>query len=508
MEKHYDVVVVGGGNGGLTAAATMAKAGYKTLMIEKHNLPGGCATSFVRGRFEFEASLHELCLFGPKGSNAPVRRLFDELGCDIEWAQVPDLFRSISYDPNDYYDVRMPIGVDNFLNAMEKEVPGSYDSMKAVIDCAARLSKTHDYMYDHGYHSDGKEMMLNHREFLELSTLTTNEGLDRFGVPQKAKEIFNTYWDYIDADADTQTFSTYLVMFYAYLTEGAWIPKNRSHEISLAWDKAIRKWGGEIWYNTEVTRILVKDNKAYGVETPDCTVYADHIICNLMPRTAYGKLIDSDEVPERAKKMENARKIAGRPYCCFLGLNKSPEELGIEDYTIFVRNTGDTARQKRESAAIDTHCTQVINCLNIVLPNCSPKGTSMIMITKFYSSDDWSKLNEKNYYETKEKVARDCIKQYKEVVGVDISDCIEEVEISSPVTYARYLGTPQGTCYGYDVSKWDGMLNRILDEEKKDYTIQGLRFCGAAGALLDGYSQAYLNGNSIAKFTLNDMEEE
>lgn len=508
MEKYYDVVVVGGGNGGLTAAATMAKSGHSTLLIEKHNLPGGCATSFVRGRFEFEASLHELCLFGPKGSSVPVRALFDELGCDIEWVQVPDLFRSISFDPDDYYDARMPIGVDNFLAAMEKEVPGSYESMKALIDCAARLNKTHDYMYAHGYQADAKEMVLNHREFLELSSMTTNEGLDRFGVPEKAKEIFNTYWDYADADADTQTFSAYLLMFYVYLTEGAWIPKNRSHEISLAWDATIRKWGGDIWYNTEVTKILVKDNKVYGVETPDCTIYADHVICNVMPRTAYNKLIDHNEVPERAKRLENARDIAGRAYCCYFGLNKSAEELGIKDYTIFIRNTGDTARQKRESATIATHCTQVVNCTNIVLPGCSPEGTCMVIVTKFYSSDDWSKIKEKDYFQIKEKVARDSIEQYKEVVGVDISDCIEEVEISTPVTYARYLGTPQGTCYGYNVASWDGMLNRIMDEEEKDYTIQGLRFCGAGGALLDGYSQAYLHGNLIAKFTLKDMEEE
>ena len=59
--KEYDVIVVGAGNGGLVAATTTAQAGYRTLILEKHNLPGGCATSFVRGRFEFEPSLHELC---------------------------------------------------------------------------------------------------------------------------------------------------------------------------------------------------------------------------------------------------------------------------------------------------------------------------------------------------------------------------------------------------------------------------------------------------------------
>ena len=40
--EQYDVVVVGAGNAGLSAAIQMALAGKKTLLIEQHNLPGGC----------------------------------------------------------------------------------------------------------------------------------------------------------------------------------------------------------------------------------------------------------------------------------------------------------------------------------------------------------------------------------------------------------------------------------------------------------------------------------
>ncbi|HQO66640.1 MAG TPA: FAD-dependent oxidoreductase, partial [Spirochaetales bacterium] len=48
----YDCVVVGAGLGGLCAAFELSRAGAKTLLLEGHNLPGGFATSFVRGRFE------------------------------------------------------------------------------------------------------------------------------------------------------------------------------------------------------------------------------------------------------------------------------------------------------------------------------------------------------------------------------------------------------------------------------------------------------------------------
>ena len=82
MTYEYDVVVVGAGNGGLTAASRLAQEGLRVVLLERHNLPGGCAASFVRGRFEFEASLHELCGVGTPEKPGAVRRLFTQLGAD------------------------------------------------------------------------------------------------------------------------------------------------------------------------------------------------------------------------------------------------------------------------------------------------------------------------------------------------------------------------------------------------------------------------------------------
>ena len=64
--KQYDAVVIGAGNGGLTAAIRLAQGGAKVLLVEKPNLPGGFATSFRRGRFEFVAAVHELNDFGAR----------------------------------------------------------------------------------------------------------------------------------------------------------------------------------------------------------------------------------------------------------------------------------------------------------------------------------------------------------------------------------------------------------------------------------------------------------
>ena len=87
--KKYDCVVIGAGNGGLAAAVKILLAGKSCLVCEKHNIPGGFATSFVRGRFEFEASLHELNGIGDKDNCGSTKRMLDELGVSdlIEWVQ-------------------------------------------------------------------------------------------------------------------------------------------------------------------------------------------------------------------------------------------------------------------------------------------------------------------------------------------------------------------------------------------------------------------------------------
>ena len=80
--KSYDVVVIGAGNGGLAAAIRVLQGGFSCLLLEKHNLPGGFATSFKRGRFEFEASLHELNDFGSPQEPGEIRTLFRDLGVE------------------------------------------------------------------------------------------------------------------------------------------------------------------------------------------------------------------------------------------------------------------------------------------------------------------------------------------------------------------------------------------------------------------------------------------
>ena len=116
--KSYDVVVIGAGNGGLTAAIRVLQGGRSCLLLEKHNLPGGFATSFKRGRFEFEASLHELNDFGSPEEPGDIRTLFQSLGVEdkVDWVRIPEAYHMITTDKK--YDCEMPFGIQAFTDKM------------------------------------------------------------------------------------------------------------------------------------------------------------------------------------------------------------------------------------------------------------------------------------------------------------------------------------------------------------------------------------------------------
>jgi C-3',4' desaturase CrtD len=77
--------VVGAGVAGLTAAALLAHAGASVLVLERHTVPGGCASFYQRGGFRFDVGATLVAGFGVRGAH---RRVFDRLGVELRAAAV------------------------------------------------------------------------------------------------------------------------------------------------------------------------------------------------------------------------------------------------------------------------------------------------------------------------------------------------------------------------------------------------------------------------------------
>lgn len=58
IPKNLDAIVIGSGIGGMAAAATMAKAGKRVLVLEQHDVAGGCCHTFTEKGFEFDVGMY------------------------------------------------------------------------------------------------------------------------------------------------------------------------------------------------------------------------------------------------------------------------------------------------------------------------------------------------------------------------------------------------------------------------------------------------------------------
>lgn len=510
QEKAYDVVVIGAGNGGLTAAIRVLQAGYSCLVLEKHNLPGGFATSFRRGRFEFEASLHELNDFGSPEEPGDIRTLFRELGVEdkIDWIRIPEAYHLITTDKK--YDCVMPFGVQAFTDKMEELVPGSRPSVTAFFELCDEVRAAQTYSMQVNGHTDSEYMKKHFPNFLRAGSYSVNEVLAALKMPQKAQDILGAYWCYLGVDLDRMSFLHYGSMVIRYITRDAWMPKMRSHEISLAMETRIRELGGDIWYHSPAAHILTDEAGAItGVSLTDGQVIPTrHIIANVAPHVVFGSMMDKKAVTPQITRATNARTFAGRGFSLFLGLNKSAEELGIKSHNYFIYDTADSVKQYDLMRRVDTNHVQATVCLNNAYPACSPEGTCMMYFTTMFMSDDWARMSQTEYFKMKDRVADDMIRVFERETGCQIRDAIEEIAVASPTTYARYCGHPEGTIYGYETAGWDSLMPRMMMIAEDAAMCPGLRFAGGFAMRSSGYSSAYVSGDLSGRQTVGDLKKE
>ena len=134
--KKYDVIVIGGGLGGLTAGAKLAKEGKKVLLIEQHTVPGGYATTFRRKDFLVEAGLHEMDGLDPDDAKLPILK---ELGVleHLDFVEVPEFYRFKSSRT----DIVVPANTDEAVRVLVAAFPAEKKGIEAFFRTIHAISR-------------------------------------------------------------------------------------------------------------------------------------------------------------------------------------------------------------------------------------------------------------------------------------------------------------------------------------------------------------------------------
>ena len=506
MAASYDIIVLGAGLGGLCAAFEACRAGKRVLLLEQHNLPGGFATSFVRGRFEFEPSLHEMPdIRSIREAAGVVRYLADDAGLDIDFESIPEAYRVILTSTNT--NVRMPFGRAGCVEVIEREVPGSREAVTAYLDLCGEVQSAFRALSGSDGRPDYRAILREHGNFFRTGAYTADQVADAVGLPGAARDLLYPYWCYLGVPTNRLSFSIWAALLNSYLESGAVIPRLRSHEISSAFVQKIEQLGGEVRFNTRVERVLVSQGAVRGVQTS----FGEEIACgavisNASPTLMFNALIHPfSEVPPAARKMVNARTHGFSLVVVYLGLNADRHALGLDDYSYFIAPHMDTRRLYASISSLESEeIMQASTCLNVANPSCSPEGTTILALTAGYRAEAWENVRPKEYFRVKNQVAERLIRQFEGATGADIRGHIEEIEVATPQTFARYTGAYDGIVYGYEPEPWDSLVPRALSAKRERY-IAGLSFCGGFGQRCHGYGSSILSGKAAAKTAVDEL---
>ncbi len=500
-KDHYDVIVIGGALAGLSSALMLADKGLDVLVLERHNLPGGLATSFVRSGIEMEATLHEMMSIGEKNNRLKVGKFFDDMGVDVEWLKVPEAYHASLPD----IEVTLHPGFETFAKEIDAVAPGSYEKVMKVLNLC---NQVFDSVNELSIHPMSKaKMLLKHEAFVKTAGYSTKEVLDTFDLPKKAYDLLAPYWMYVGSGFSDLPFTIYSVLMADYVGYGSYIPKKLSHEMSLKMAERAEAMGVQIEYRQHVDKILVKDGKAYGVRTArGDEIHADYVICSAYPNKVYTSMIEpASEVPEGAIKMVNGRRISLTAFSVIMILDKPAEELNIRDYSVFHGDTMDTDAIYRDLAGLGPYHYLTCICHNYGNPGVTPEGTCSYSITVLPRVDGWKTVTADDYDRVKHEVAKQVIDDMSKYLGVNLLDHILEIVIETPMTVAHYANAWNGCIYGYAHTMEDHIVARLQTAEEEKF-IEGLEFSGAHQISGDGMGPAVTNGRKAAKNVLDDIK--
>jgi phytoene dehydrogenase-like protein len=500
-EADYDVVIIGGGMGGLSAATHLALNNFKVLLLEQHNKVGGCTTRFERDDFTFEASLHEMAGGGPGKKVRGLYQLLKLAGVDkkVEFIELPHFYRSIY--PG--VDITLPNNWDGFKKVLKEKWPEEAEG----IDEFQRLCSTvfeeileiKDLFRYKGLKALAVKAMvpIRQRTFFKWSGKTVQELLDHCFKNEDIKAVVSQLWLYYGAPVPDQTALVYLAATEVFMTDGVWHIMGTSQELSNAYAERIKELGGEVKTDTLVTKVIMEDGIAKGVQTESEDTYtARYVVANTDPYQLTEKLVGKEYFPDTYMQKLKDLKPANSLFGVYLGLNIDLKKLGYEDTEIFYSPTKDIMALHDNMMKGDFKNGAVVLTIysNYGDPIYAPKGKSVVVLVNYSDYNFWPE-DETAYYTLKDEKVDELIKLASNVIP-ELADPknIEVKEGFTPRTIKRYTMNKGGIVYGFYLSP-DQLLKIPNNTPIRNVFIASnwsRGFHGVSSTQINGYQAARL----------------
>lgn len=466
----YDIAIIGGGLGGLTAGAKLAKEGKRVLLVEQHSKPGGCATTFKRGVFTLEVGLHEMD--GPSARDMKTR-IFKELEVfeNVSFIKVPEFYHFV----NDNIKITIPHDHAEATRILKEAFPGESEGIEAYFNQILNPKRKPA----EGEAADRRSL----GEFLD--SIINNDDL---------KLVLLGNLGYFHDDPYSISLTYYSVAQGSYYNGGASFIKGGSQVLSDHLSGFITKHGGTVLLNHLVSGIFAEGGKLAGIEyrkkhrspSDSYKAYADEIIANAaMPNIE--NLLPHAYAPE-LNKITTQQNTGASLLTIYYGFKSKLSNIGHNHYSVFVfdssiqsqadiitNNRGDFS--KRSFTFIDYG--QIDSGL-------APEGKSVGALCCVDYLSDWEQLTDSEYKIKKEMVTETFTKRLEKLIP-GIRDEIEYCELGTSATVKRYTLNPGGSVYGF-------AQNPLKPAIDTSHIADNLHFASAWGKTGGGFSGAIYSG--------------
>lgn len=494
----YDVIVIGAGLGGLVSGAYLAKNGKKVLVLEQHNIPGGCATTFTRKGVTFEVGLHEMD-WGTEATDMK-HVIFKKLGLDktLPLVSLPQFLRLKSEN----IEYTIPEGIEAAKQYLKEQFPHE----KAGIDAYFRDLALTTYPIRRApsdldpisfFFFPITSFPLFVKTWLEQASV--GQKLDKYFKDNKIKNLLCANIGYFSDDAYQLDWFYYAAAQHSYFNSGKFI-KGGSQVLSNQLADIIKSRGGEVRLLADVQKINVDGSRATGVVYQDrktkemITVETDTVIANCAPQNIFnGNMVPKEYREPSIEKLE----IETGLYTIYIIFKKKLSELYPGNaYSTFLWDDKAVEAPLSNIKEMYTHDVEhrgfVLCDYSAIDSGLVPEGDerSFAVLCTVSNMKEWENLSQEEYKAKKERVMQNAFDRLeKHYPG--IKEQIEYAEMSTPKTAQRYLKTPEGTAYGFKQNRYlkRSRAPRRASQIKNMYYASAWNFPGGGftGAIISGY---------------------